>query len=51
MNLALLSIIVIATFTLAYFIYGRFVARNYKLDDNVTTPACAVNDGVDYVPA
>src|SRR3972149_3978525 len=51
MNLALLSIIVIAIFTLAYFIYGRFVARNYKLDDNVTTPACAVNDGVDYVPA
>jgi len=34
-----------------YFIYGRLVARWLKLDDSRKTPACEMEDGVDYVPA
>jgi len=34
-----------------YFIYGRFIARSLRLDDARVTPACAINDGNDYVPA
>lgn len=41
---------VIAVLTLGYLFYGRFVARSYALDDTVTTPAAAINDGEDYVP-
>lgn len=44
----LVSIVVLAV---GYFVYGRFIARQFKLDDSRTTPACAINDGVDYVPA
>ena len=33
------------------FIYGRYVARIFSLDDARVTPACEINDGVDYVPA
>jgi carbon starvation protein len=32
-------------------LYGRFIARQYRLDDTATTPAVALNDGVDFVPA
>ncbi len=38
-------------FLAAYFSYGRFLARRLDLNKNRTTPACQVNDGVDYVPA
>jgi len=41
----------ILTFILGYRFYARFVARDFKLDDNVVTPAVQINDGVDYVPA
>ncbi|MBF0106288.1 MAG: carbon starvation protein A [Deltaproteobacteria bacterium] len=34
-----------------YLCYGRFLSRAVLLNDNNTTPACAINDGVDYVPA
>lgn len=36
---------------LGYFFYGRFLARFFKLDNTVVTPACQINDGIDYVPA
>jgi carbon starvation protein len=36
---------------IAYFTYGRFLSRVFKLDDRTPTPAVAVNDGVDFVPA
>jgi carbon starvation protein len=48
--LPLLAAVVIAVLTLGYLFYGRFVARSYALDDTVTTPAAAINDGEDYVP-
>ena len=46
-------VVFISIFVLAagYLIYGRILARWLKLDDSRATPACAMNDGVDYVPA
>jgi len=38
-------------FLLGYRFYGRFLARHLELDDSRITPACEINDGVDYVPA
>jgi len=35
---------------LAYRFYGRWVARQFKLDDSRATPARRVNDGIDFVP-
>jgi carbon starvation protein len=36
---------------IAYFTYGRLLSRIFKLDDRTPTPAVAMNDGVDFVPA
>ncbi len=38
-------------FLAAYFTYGRFLSRHLGLDEARKTPACEVNDGVDFVPA
>ena len=38
-------------FLLGYRFYGRFLSRHLELDDCRITPACEINDGVDYVPA
>ncbi len=38
-------------FVLAYFTYGRFLARQLDLRDDHPTPAHEKNDGVDFVPA
>ena len=35
---------------LAYRFYGRFLERRCKIDIERPTPACEVDDGVDYVP-
>lgn len=51
MSLYWVALAVGAVFLLAYFSYGRFLSRHFKLDDKKTTPACEVNDGVDFVPA
>ena len=45
----ILSVIVI--FLAGYFIYGRFLAKKLALDNADPTPACRINDGIDYVPA
>ncbi|MBP9865632.1 MAG: carbon starvation protein A [Candidatus Omnitrophica bacterium] len=37
-------------FLAAYLTYGRFLARFMDLKADRKTPACEVNDGVDYVP-
>jgi carbon starvation protein len=50
MSLTLLAVLVVVALTLGYTLYGQFVARQYKLDDSVKTPAVLVNDGVDFVP-
>lgn len=41
----------LATLLLGYLLYGRFLARRLRIYDDTPTPACEINDGVDYVPA
>ncbi|MBK8465777.1 MAG: carbon starvation protein A [Chloracidobacterium sp.] len=48
--LTIIAIAVIVWLVFGYFAYGRWVVRQFNLDDNRTTPANAVNDGEDYVP-
>ncbi|MFA5337749.1 MAG: carbon starvation CstA family protein, partial [Candidatus Omnitrophota bacterium] len=43
--------IVIVIFLIAYIFYGRFLAGKVALNNNLPTPACRINDGIDYVPA
>src|SRR5919109_537822 len=50
MSLPLLAAIVIVGLSLGYRFYGRFIARQYLLDDAAATPAERLNDGVDFVP-
>lgn len=50
MTLPLLAVLVLVVLALGYTLYGRFVARQYALDDQRTTPAEEVNDQVDFVP-
>jgi carbon starvation protein len=46
-----LILIVVLFFLLSFRFYGRFLARRFHTDDVSPTPACEINDGVDYVPA
>ncbi|MBI2921648.1 MAG: carbon starvation protein A [Planctomycetes bacterium] len=50
MSLTVIAIVVLAAFGTAYLVYGRILARGFKLDDAATTPAHEMNDGVDYAP-
>jgi len=50
MNLLTLTVSTGAILTAAYFTYGRWVAKKLELRDDVTTPACEINDGEDFVP-
>jgi carbon starvation protein len=49
-SLPVLAVIVLAALALGYRFYGRFVARQFALDDTSPTPAVARDDGVDFVP-
>jgi carbon starvation protein len=49
--IATVVLVSIAVLAVGYFVYGRYIAGLFDLDDSKTTPACAINDGVDYVPA
>ncbi|MBI4003989.1 MAG: carbon starvation protein A [Candidatus Omnitrophica bacterium] len=51
MNLFSVALLSGILFILGYVFYGRQLARWFRLDAKRTTPACAVNDGVDFVPA
>ncbi len=50
MTLTFLALGFVLLLVTAYRLYGRWVARQFKLDDARTTPAHQVNDGVDFVP-
>src|SRR5687767_13938414 len=50
MTLPLLAALVLAALIGGYTVYGRFVARQFALDDARTTPASERRDGVDFVP-
>ena len=51
MDLLTVALVVLVIFALSYRLYSSFVARSFELNDVNPTPACLVNDGVDYVPA
>ena len=48
--LTLLAIVFLAWLVLGYFGYGRWIAKQFALDDRRTTPANDLKDGEDYVP-
>ncbi len=48
--LTLLAVAVIVWLVFGYFGYGRWVAKQFVLDDNRPTPANEFSDGEDYVP-
>ncbi len=50
MNGSVLFCICLAYFVVAYFVYGGFLARVFKVDPKRPTPAHTQYDGVDYVP-
>jgi carbon starvation protein len=49
-TLPAIAAVVLLTLFVGYRFYGRFVARQFGLDDASPTPAQVRNDGVDYVP-
>jgi carbon starvation protein len=50
MSLPLLAVSFLALLFAAYHFYGRWVARQFSVDDATPTPAHTKNDGIDYVP-
>ena len=52
MNAALLAIIVLILYFLAYRFYSKFLAEKiFRLSDDEVTPAHELNDGMDFVPS
>ncbi len=51
MSLFSVAITACLLFVLGYAVYGRLLARWFDLKASRTTPACDLNDGVDYLPA
>ncbi|HSK70089.1 MAG TPA: carbon starvation CstA family protein [Pyrinomonadaceae bacterium] len=48
--LTLLAIVFLSWLIFGYFSYGRWIAKQFKLDDSRATPANKINDGEDFVP-
>ncbi len=48
--LAIIAIIFLAWLVFGYLSYGRWVAKQFELDDARETPANKINDGEDFVP-
>src|SRR5215203_7058900 len=48
--LTLMAIVFLFWLTFGYFSYGKWIAKQFKLNDAVETPANKVNDGEDFVP-
>ncbi|MBI2118086.1 MAG: carbon starvation protein A [Elusimicrobia bacterium] len=51
MSLLLITLISISILFAGYFFYGKFIANVFGLTKKNITPACKINDGVDFVPA
>lgn len=49
--LTLLAILFLVWLVFGYFAYGKWITKQFTLDDSRETPAVAVNDGEDFVPA
>ncbi|MCT4631573.1 MAG: carbon starvation protein A [Firmicutes bacterium] len=43
-------ILAIAVLVLGYLFYGKYVEKVFGIDDNNSTPAVSMEDGVDYIP-
>jgi len=50
MNAAVLMIVALVFFLVAYRIYGRYISKVFEENDANPTPACAMKDDCDYVP-
>ncbi len=50
MSLPLLALATLSLLVLGYNSYGRFIARQFSIDDAAPTPAVSRNDGIDFVP-
>ncbi len=50
MNIAILMIITIPVFWLAFRYFGRYLEKVFDADNNRSTPAVELKDDVDYVP-
>lgn len=50
MSLPLLFVVTVAALAAGYQLYGRFLARQLRLDDAAQTPAVRHDDGVDFSP-
>ena len=50
MSASILMIVAIASLSIGYVVYGRFITLKYGLDPNRKTPAHTKRDEVDYVP-
>ena len=50
MNLPLLALSFLVLLVVAYRLYGKWVGRQFALDDAHATPAHRKSDGIDYVP-
>ncbi|MCA1622593.1 MAG: carbon starvation protein A [Acidobacteria bacterium] len=48
--LTLLAIVFLSWLVFGYFAYGRWIAKQFNLDDSRETPANRVNDGEDFIP-
>ena len=48
--LAIIAVVFLSWLVFGYFAYGRWVAKQFELDDSRETPANKVNDGEDFVP-
>lgn len=49
--LGILVLLVIAIFLIGYRFYSQFLSKQMALSNDCPTPACQINDGVDFVPA
>lgn len=50
MFLAALAVVFLSWLVFGYFAYGRWIAKQFNLDDEAETPANKINDGEDFVP-
>lgn len=51
MSLFLLALLSLLLLGLGYLVYGKILSKAFGLNNKNVTPACLVNDGLDYVPA
>lgn len=49
--LTLLAVLFLVWLVFGYFAYGRWITRQFQLDDSRETPAVSRNDNEDFVPA